>query len=165
MTRQSTSTARRFGSPSVGSTSRTGRLIPSPISTMSASTLSATTRAKARASHISRVSPSSKSTCATAVTARPRRNKRVRERGYLSLPVVAMGSVPHIYQRAAFPQLGDPRCIAHIRETVLCYCVKLDKDTRPIRAMFSLGNRLLSPRLMCLYFIQRRRIRIQPSRR
>ena len=55
-----------------------------------------------------------------------------------------MGSIPHIYQRAAFPLLGDPRCIAHIRETILCYCVKLYKDTKPIRAMFSLGSRLLS---------------------
>ncbi|MBS1250503.1 MAG: hypothetical protein MAG431_02097 [Chloroflexi bacterium] len=36
--------------------------------------------------------------------------KRVRERGLvLSLPVVAMGLIPHIYQRAAFPQLGGPR--------------------------------------------------------
>jgi len=42
----------------------------------------------------------------------------VRERESLSLPVVAMGSIPHIYQRATFSQLGDPRCIAHIREAI-----------------------------------------------
>jgi len=92
-------------------------------------------------------------------------HQRVRERGYLSLPVVAMGSIPHIYQRVAFPQLGDPRCIAHIRETGLRYCVKLYKDTKPIRARSLLDKRLLSPRLMRLNFIQRRRIRIQASRR
>jgi hypothetical protein len=39
-------------------------------------------------------------------------NQRVRERGYLSLPVVAIGSIPYIYRRAAFPQPGDPRCLA-----------------------------------------------------
>ena len=33
------------------------------------------------------------------------------------LPVVAVGSIPHIYQRASFTQLGDPHCLAHIRET------------------------------------------------
>jgi hypothetical protein len=33
------------------------------------------------------------------------------------LPVVAVGSIPHIYQRATFLQLGDPHCLAHIRET------------------------------------------------
>ena len=32
------------------------------------------------------------------------------------LTVVAMGSIPHIYRRAVFPQPGDPRCVAHIRE-------------------------------------------------
>ena len=30
----------------------------------------------------------------------------------LPLPVVAMGSIPHIYRRAAFPPPGDPRCLA-----------------------------------------------------
>jgi hypothetical protein len=38
--------------------------------------------------------------------------QRVRERGNLSLPVVAIGSIPYIYRRAAFPQPGDPRCLA-----------------------------------------------------
>ncbi len=42
--------------------------------------------------------------------------QRVRERQSLSLPVVAEGSIPLIYRRAAFPQPGDPRRLAHIRE-------------------------------------------------
>jgi len=33
-----------------------------------------------------------------------------------------MGSIPHIYRRASFSQPGDPRCIANIRESGLCYC-------------------------------------------
>jgi hypothetical protein len=40
----------------------------------------------------------------------------VRERDCLSLPVVAMGSIPNIYLRASFSPLGDSRCIAHMRE-------------------------------------------------
>ena len=32
----------------------------------------------------------------------------VRERGYLSLPVVAIGSIPYIYRRAAFPHRASP---------------------------------------------------------
>jgi hypothetical protein len=38
--------------------------------------------------------------------------ERVRERGLvLSLPVVAMGSIPHIYQRAAFPHWAAPNAL------------------------------------------------------
>src|SRR3990172_3138610 len=33
--------------------------------------------------------------------------ERVRERGYRPLPVVAIGSIPYIYRRAAFPRPGD----------------------------------------------------------
>ena len=50
-------------------------------------------------------------------------NKRVRERGNLSLPVVAIGSIPYIYRRAAFPRPGDPRCLTLNEGTHLLPCL------------------------------------------
>ena len=35
----------------------------------------------------------------------------VRERGFLSLPVVAIGSIPYIYRRAAFPHRATPAAL------------------------------------------------------
>ena len=35
-----------------------------------------------------------------------------REKGYQSLPVVAMGSIPHIWPACGFPTLGGARGIA-----------------------------------------------------
>jgi len=47
----------------------------------------------------------------------------VRERGFLSLPVVAIGSIPYIIPACGFPAPGDPRCLAHIREHGFTPCL------------------------------------------
>ena len=43
-------------------------------------------------------------------------SQRVRERGNLSLPVVAIGSIPYIYRRAAFPHRATPAALPYMRE-------------------------------------------------
>jgi len=61
----------------------------------------------------------------------PDTSQRVRERGSLSLPVVAIGSIPYIILACGFPAPGDPRCLAHIREHNLTLCQLTDKGHQP----------------------------------
>ena len=62
----------------------------------------------------------------------------VRERGFLSLPVVAIGSIPYIILACGFPAPGDPRCLAHIREHSLTLCQLTTKGYQPDMGQISI---------------------------
>ena len=83
-----------------------------------------------------------------------------------SLPVVAMGLIPHIYRRADFPHRATPLRLPLNRGAGSCHLMarwRSRQFNNPFLAMCWLRSRLLSVFQIRLYFIQRMRHRIHLS--